>query len=45
MTGRVDQDGRALLPVSLRHPSAGKDLAFEAWIDTAFPANSCSRAD
>ena len=36
MTGRVDEYGRALLPVSLRHPSTGNEITFEAWVDTGF---------
>ncbi len=36
MTGRVDDYGRALLPITIRHPAAGVQLDLEAWIDTAF---------
>jgi clan AA aspartic protease len=36
MTGRVDLAGRALLPVTLRHPTGSPDLTFDTWIDTGF---------
>jgi clan AA aspartic protease len=36
LTGRVDEYGRALLPIVLKHPSAGTSEELEAWIDTAF---------
>jgi len=35
MTGRVDEHGRALLRVTLRHPVTGAVQDCEAWIDTA----------
>lgn len=36
MTGRVDEAGRALLTVTVRHPTDGADATFEAWVDTGF---------
>lgn len=36
MTGTVDGAGRALLPITLRHPVSGSEKTIEAWIDTAF---------
>lgn len=36
MTGRVDDHGRALLPVQLQHPAQIASHTLEAWIDTAF---------
>jgi clan AA aspartic protease len=36
MTGRVNGDGHALLPVILRHPTNGQELSIDAWVDTAF---------
>jgi predicted aspartyl protease len=36
MTGRVDDDGRPLLPITVRHPYTGVAVTVDAWIDTAF---------
>jgi clan AA aspartic protease len=36
VTGRVDDQGRALLVVSVRHPAGGPETTFEAWVDTGF---------
>ena len=36
MLGCVDDFGRALVPICLRHPMSGAELILEAWIDTAF---------
>jgi predicted aspartyl protease len=35
MTGFVDDYGRALLRVTVRHPVTGAFPEFEAWVDTA----------
>jgi clan AA aspartic protease len=36
VTGVVDLNGRALLPVRLRHPIAGAETLLDVWIDTGF---------
>ena len=36
MTGTVDDFGRALIRVILRHPDTGAFLEGDAWVDTAF---------
>jgi predicted aspartyl protease len=36
MTGRVDDYGRALVRLSVRHPQSGARAEWDAWIDTAF---------
>ena len=36
MNGRVDESGRALLPVRLRNPVTGVESNCDVWIDTAF---------
>jgi predicted aspartyl protease len=36
MTGFVDDHGRALLRVTLRHPTPGASQDVDAWIDTAY---------
>jgi predicted aspartyl protease len=39
LTGRIDEYGRALLPIVLKHPSAGTSEELEAWIETAFTSS------
>jgi clan AA aspartic protease len=36
MTGRVDDYGRPLLPLTFRHPLTGATADLEAWVDTGF---------
>src|SRR5690348_5261136 len=36
ITGVVDDYGRPLAPVVVRHPTSGQFLELEAWIDTGF---------
>ncbi len=36
MNGRVDNSGRALLPIEVRHPSTSQPAQWDAWIDTGF---------
>ena len=36
MTGTVDELGRALLRITLRHPVAETESRLDAWIDTGF---------
>jgi clan AA aspartic protease len=36
MTGTVDDFGRALLPILIRHPSTAATIHLEAWVDTGF---------
>jgi clan AA aspartic protease len=36
MTGTVDNTGRALLRVRLRHPIAASETDVDAWVDTGF---------
>jgi clan AA aspartic protease len=36
MTGRVDDDGRALVTISIRSAVGAPDMTVEAWIDTGF---------
>ena len=36
MTGTIDNDWRALLRITLRHPATGADNDVDAWVDTAF---------
>ena len=36
MNGRVDESGRALLPIRLRNPTTGMISNIDAWIDTGF---------
>jgi predicted aspartyl protease len=36
VTGTVDNAWRALLHITLRHPTTGADSDVDAWIDTAF---------
>jgi clan AA aspartic protease len=36
MTGFVDDSGRALVRLRLKHPTSYKEIEFEAWIDTGF---------
>lgn len=36
INGRVDDYGRALVPVTIYHPQTGNSLALDAWIDTGF---------
>jgi predicted aspartyl protease len=36
MTGKVDDAGRALLSIRLRHPSTGVETDAVGWIDTGF---------
>jgi clan AA aspartic protease len=36
LTGRVDDEGRALLVIALRNPATGGVSPATAWIDTAF---------
>jgi clan AA aspartic protease len=34
--GRVDAYGRALVPITVRHPQTSSMISFDAWIDTGF---------
>lgn len=36
MTGAVDNGGRALVRIRIRHPSNATELELDAWIDTGF---------
>lgn len=36
MTGKVDDYGRALLPIKVGHPADGTEITLDAWLDTAF---------
>jgi predicted aspartyl protease len=36
VTGTIDSEWRALLPITLRHPATGSESAVDAWVDTAF---------
>jgi clan AA aspartic protease len=45
LTGRVDDYGRALLPLVLRHPVTQATITVEAWIDTAFTGSLLLTAD
>jgi clan AA aspartic protease len=36
VTGTVDNSGRALLRIRLRHPTSGKEAESDAWVDTGF---------
>src|SRR5690242_11315076 len=36
MTGTVDNKGRALVQITIRHPHSAAGLVLEAWIDTGF---------
>jgi len=36
MTGIVDDDGRALVPILLKLPDSEEFLEVEAWVDTGF---------
>jgi clan AA aspartic protease len=36
LTGRVDDEGRALLVIAVRNPTTGGVSPITAWIDTAF---------
>jgi clan AA aspartic protease len=36
MTDTVDDSGRALLHISLRHPATGVENDVDAWVDTGF---------
>jgi clan AA aspartic protease len=36
VNGTVDGNGRALLPIRLRHPTTSADSDCKTWIDTAF---------
>lgn len=36
MIGRVDDDGRALVAVTIRSRTASPEMTVEAWIDTGF---------
>lgn len=38
MNGFVDENGRALLSLSLRADSAAEDFSVDAWVDTGFTA-------
>jgi hypothetical protein len=35
MTGHVDDFGRAILQIEVRHPVSAKSEVWDAWIDTA----------
>lgn len=36
ITGHVDDDGRALIPITVAHPLTGLSSQLEVWIDTGF---------
>ena len=36
MTGKVDEAGRALLTIEIKHPTTGETSKVIAWIDTGF---------
>jgi len=36
MTGCVDSNGRALIPITLEHPTSARSATLEIWIDTGF---------
>ena len=36
MNGHVDEKGRALVTIRLRHPTADTETELDAWIDTGF---------
>ena len=38
MTGRVDDDGRALVRITVKHPTSGASVVCEGWVDTACTA-------
>jgi clan AA aspartic protease len=36
MTGTVDDSGRALVRIRLRHPTTAVEITMEGWVDTGF---------